>query len=524
VKPARTLLAARLVSTVLAVLLAGCTSATPASSGAAGAVFPTGTPTLQPGSVPRITYRDCTSVIRRELAGQPGGDRDLSFGCGKMPVPLDYADPNGQTLSMFVVRARLAGQTGRVGSLVINPGGPGASGVDAVIALALQLPVEVLRRFDLVGFDPRGVGLSDPVSCISPAQKDAATAADPDARTNAEYAAQVALARQVADACYARYGDKLGLFNTTATARDMDMLRQAVGERKLSYLGYSYGTLLGAVYASLFPGQIRTVVLDGAVDPTTDDVANAEAQARGFEDAFDELAASCTAGGAPCPLGNNPRRFLTRVLAKARANPIPTSTSGDTRKATAGNVLLAAVSALYDRGDWPKLTAALAEADRGDAKGVLALDDAYNQRSPDGTFSNILDANLAITCADTDQRLGDATIKAKLAQWRTRYPLFGTALALSLVTCQVWKAPRHPVPTVHAPSAPTILVVGTRHDPATPYASAQHLTAALGHAVLLTWDGDGHTAYPKTRCIAGAVDRYLISATVPKPRTACPAG
>lgn len=516
--PARVVLAMILLVT----LLASCTQTGGTSSSATTAAFPTGTPTRVPGAGPHLTYRDCTGAIKGEIAGQPGSDRDLSFSCGIMPVPLDYANPGGQTLSMFVVRARLAGQTGRVGSLVINPGGPGGSGTDAVIGLALQLPEEVLRRFDLVGFDPRGVGLSDPVQCISPAEKDAETATDPDARTNAEYAAQVAQAKQVADACYAKYGDKLGLFNTTATARDMDQLRQALDEPKLSYLGYSYGTLLGAVYATLFPGRIRTVVLDGAVDPTIDEVASAAAQAGGFEDAFNEFAANCTAGGASCPLGAAPRGFLTRLLAKARATPIPSSTARDTRRATAGNVLLAVVSALYDRGDWPKLTAALVAADHGDAKGVLALDDAYNQRNPDGTFSNILDANLAITCADTDQRLSETTIKAKLAQWRTQYPLFGTTLALSLITCQVWKAPRHPVPKVSAPTTPTILVVGTRHDPATPYVAAQHLAAVLGHAVLLTWDGDGHTAYPKTRCIATAVDQYLISDTVPKPQTTCP--
>jgi len=380
----------------------------------------------------------------------------------------------------------------------------------------------VLHRFDLVGFDPRGVGLSDPVTCIPAELKDQSTAADPDARTPAEYDAQVAMSRDVADACYRKYGARLGAYNTTDTARDLELLRQALGDRKLSYLGYSYGTRIGAVYATLYPDRVRTLVLDGAVDPTVDDVASTEAQARGFEDAFDEFARDCVRRG--CPLGADPRGFLTRLLARAKARPVPTSTSGDHRRATGGNVLLAAVSALYDQGDWHRLSRALADAARGDAKGVFELDDDYNQRSPDGTFTNILDANYAINCADTDQRLTDGTIKRTLADWRRKYPLFGPTLALTLVGCQVWKGPRHPLPKVAAPSAATVLVVGTRHDPATPYASAQHLARALGHAALLTWDGDGHTAYPKTPCVTRAVDAYLISDTVPAPATTCPAG
>lgn len=505
---------------VAAVLLAGC-SGDPAPSGSSGAPTTSGSTAAAPA--PKLDLADCTKQIKPQVSGQQGGDRDLSFSCGKMPVPVDHAQPAGKTLQMFVIRVRLADQTDRIGSLVINPGGPGGSGVEAAIGLALRLPEEVLRRFDVVGFDPRGVGLSEPVTCVSGELKDRSTAAESDAATDAEYAAQVALTKEVADACYAKYGDALGQFNTTATARDLELLRQALGEPKLSYLGYSYGTLIGAVYATLYPDKIRTFVLDGAVDPTATDLGNSEAQARGFEDAFTEFSRDCTSR-ADCPLGADPRAFVTALIAKARANPVPTTKDGDKRVATGGNVLLAAVSALYDKGDWPRLAQALADADRGDAQGVLALDDDYNQRRPDGTFSNILDANYAVNCADTDQRLSDATIKATIADWRKKYPLFGAALAITLIGCQVWKAPRHPLPKVAAPTAPTILVVGTRHDPATPYVSAQHLRAALGHAVLLTWDGDGHTAYPKTPCISGAVNAYLISATVPAANATCPTG
>jgi pimeloyl-ACP methyl ester carboxylesterase len=509
-----------------AVLLAGCSGGS--KPGSKPAPPPPGRATGSTGVAPRaaappkLTMADCTQQIRPQIAQEQGGDRNLSFSCGRMPVPLDHAAPDGPSLQMVVLRARLAGQSHRIGSLVINPGGPGGSGVQAAIGLALELPEEVLRRFDVVGFDPRGVGASEPIACVPAGLKDRSAAADPDARTDAEYAEQVALAREAADDCYAKYGDRLGAFNTTATARDLELLRQALGEPKLTYLGYSYGTLIGAVYATLYPDRIRAFVLDGAVDPTAGDIANTQAQARGFEDAFNDFARDCT-GRPRCPLGSDPRAFITRLIAKAKAHPV--SAPGDRRRATGGNVLLAAVSALYNRGDWPKLAQALADADRGDARGVLGLDDDYNQRRDDGTFSNLLDANYAVNCADTDVRLTGQTIRGTVADWRRRYPLFGPALALSLIGCQVWKAPRHPLPRVSAPTAPAILVVGTRHDPATPYASAQRLTGALGHAVLLSWDGDGHTAYPKTGCITRAVDAYLISVTVPAATGAtCPAG
>ncbi|HSV65068.1 MAG TPA: alpha/beta hydrolase [Mycobacteriales bacterium] len=510
----------RLAAALAVVLLSGCTYGTAGQGSTAG-----GGTTPSPGAAgtaPKIGFRDCTKQIVPMIQDQPGGGRDLTFDCGTMPVPKDHAKPAAGTLSMFVIRARLAGQRDRIGSLVINPGGPGGSGVEAAIGLALQLPEAVLRRFDLVGFDPRGVGLSEPVTCISGALKDESTAADPDARDDAAYAAQKALAQRVADGCYARYGAGLARFNTTATARDLDLLRQALGDAKLSYLGYSYGTLIGSVYATLYPNRIRSFVLDGAVDPTADERGNAEAQARGFEDAFAEFAKDCAGKGAACPLGADPRGFLTRLLAKARTAPIASAQAGESRKATAGNVLLAAVAALYDKDDWPKLTTALADADRGNAAGVLALDDEYNQRSADGKFSNILDANVTINCADSAKRLTDATIKATITAWRAKYPLFGPPLAVGLITCQLWKAPREPLPTVRAPSAPAILVVGTRHDPATPYASAQRLTRALGHAVLLTWEGNGHTAYPKTPCVTNAVNAYLIAGTVPPPSDVCP--
>ncbi len=520
--------AAAVAALAATMLLGACTTSTggrptpspaasvPGSSGSAGSAprRAPATPTTGP-----IHFVDCTSVIKPEIAHQPGGARPLQFGCGQLQVPLDYRRPDGRTITLTVVRVHYERQHDRIGSLLVNPGGPGGSALDAAVGSSLSLPLAVLQRFDIVGFDPRGVGDSDPLHCIPSQLKDKVVAADPDARTPAQFAAQVQLARTIAAGCRAKYGATLPLFDTEETARDMDLVRQGVGDSRLTYLGYSYGTLLGAVYAQLFPHKVRALVLDGAVDPRQSDVASAETQARSFEAAFDQYAANC---GRTCAIGPHPRRFLTALLDAARRHPIPTSKDGDPRRATAGNVELAVASALYSQSDWPKLTAALSAAAQGDSRKVLALDDQYTERSGKGRYTNLVDANVVINCADTSPRATVATARAKLPVWRAKYPLFGASQAIGLLGCAEWQEPAHRYPAVHPAGAPPILVVGTIHDPATPYAAAASLARQLGSGVLLSWNGEGHTAYPQTACVRRHVDGYLINRTLPPKGTVCP--
>jgi pimeloyl-ACP methyl ester carboxylesterase len=514
-----------LVTLAVALTLAGCSSVDgngryagdPAPT-KPGSPKPTSAAPAQPTISP-VSFNDCTSVIRPQVRDSPGGDRPLSFGCGKLRVPLDYRNPSRKAIDLFLIRVRLAGQQKRIGSLVVNPGGPGGSGADAAVGLGLSLPTDVLKRFDLVGFDPRGVGLSAPVECISDQLKDDSLALDPDAED--AFAAQAKLARQISTDCVAKYGDDLQHYNTEETARDLDLVRQAVGDSRLTYLGYSYGTRLGSVYAQLFPRRVRALVLDGAVDPKAGEVASSRTQAAGFERAFDQFAADCKARNAACLIGPDPRATVTRILAQARRSPIPGGSGG--RKATAGPVLLAIVSALYDRGDWAELESALADAGNGNSSGVFTLADRYNQRDKDGHYTNLADANTAINCADTAEKVPDATVQKALSAWRKQYPLFGSSLALGLLTCQQWRAPREPLPAVRAAGAPPLLVIGTVNDPATPYASAKVLARTLASGRLLTWRGEGHTAYPKTTCVTAAVDAYLISLKVPAPNATCAA-
>lgn len=512
----------RLALVVAAALLAAACEGTDDSSPSADR--PSTAPTGQ-NQLPRadpIDFSDCTDVIQPQIEGQEGSERNLSFGCGTLQVPLDYDDPEAKSLDIYVVRVRMADQVQREGSIVINPGGPGGSGLDAAVGLALSMPTEVLTRFDLVGFDPRGVGLSEPLRCISGEQKDALAAADPFPRDAAALARDAQQYSELTDGCWDKYGDRLEHFNTTSTVQDMDLLRQGLDEDKLTYLGFSYGTLLGAVYAEMFPDKVRALVLDGAVDPAEGAADRSEAQAKGFEDAFNQFAAACRSQGAQCPIGPDARKSVMGLLAKARARPIPTSQAGDDRMATAGNVHLAVLSALYDQGKWPDLAKALAEAGKGDAKGVFALDDEYNQRTEDGKFGNILDANFVINCNDYTDEVTPDVAAAKLAEWTKKYPLFGPASASGLLGCQDWEPRQTPLPTVDGAQAPPILVVGTVHDPATPYADAQDLTNMLESGALLTWEGEGHTAYPKTSCVTTAVDSYLLDLTVPAEGTTCP--
>jgi pimeloyl-ACP methyl ester carboxylesterase len=514
--------AAALLGLLLA--LSGCTSfagnATPAtsSSSAHGAGSSSAVP------VKPVRWTDCTKQITPLVAGQPGSDRQLTYSCGRLDVPISYTHPGAGTLPLFLLKATLAGQTGRIGSLVVNPGGPGVSGADTALGLALTLPEDVLKRFDVVGFDPRGVALSTPVECIPDALKEKIEASEPRPTSDAQLDAAFALARTVAGGCAKKYGSALGAFDTVDTARDMDRIRQAVGDRRLTYLGYSYGTTLGSTYAELFPKNIRALVLDGVVDPDSTPQADAEASAAGLEKGFDAFAADCVHQAAGCPVGKDPRAFVETLLTQAAAAPIPSKKQGETRAATPGIVLTGVLAALYDKGSWPQLARALAAAGRGDSQGLFSLADSYTGRLDNGSYTNQMDANIAINCADTKQRFTADQVRRLARAWNAEYPLFGAGSAIGLYTCTPWKAPRTPLPPRKAVDTPSpILLVGNTGDPVTPYPGAQDMARDLQDDVLLTWQGQGHTSYPKTPCVTKTVDAYLIDLTVPPNGQTCPA-
>ncbi|GLZ80152.1 proteinase [Actinorhabdospora filicis] len=462
------------------------------------------------GTTPAAQWGAC-----QERYGVP----NTTVECATIKVPADWDTPGGETLDLALVRTKSKSQKDRIGSLVINPGGPGGSGVDFAIYLAKSLPKEILSRFDIVGFDPRGVGRSTPVECIADGEKDAINGYTPDPVEKGAFDGLVALQKAAVDSCYQKYGDSLAHFASVQAARDMDAIRTAVGDDKLSYLGFSYGTLLGSIYAQQNGQNLRAAVLDGAVDPGESDVTSSEGQAAAFEKAFDAFAAWCKTNASTCGMGDDPRQYVMNLIASVEARP-PSGANG--RVATAGWVLTAVVAALYDEEAWPYLAAGLTQTAAGKPSLMFEMADNYVGRSGTGTYDNSTDAFSAVTCSDDATTETVDQVRAYQGEWRGKYPMFGAPLALSLLPCALWRAPRTPYPTGASSGGPEILVVGTTGDPATPYVNAGKLAAQLGNAEVLTWEGEGHTAYPKTACVTAAVNGYLLELTTPPAGTVCP--
>jgi pimeloyl-ACP methyl ester carboxylesterase len=474
------------------------------------------------GAPTSIDWRSCNSTAQRISPQIP---RDVSAQCGTVTVPQDWRTAkdgkasDGKTFDIAVMRIRSSNQHGRIGSILVNPGGPGVSGIQLAANLASQVP-NLLTRFDLVGFDPRGVEQSAPVKCIPDSLMDQSVGYEPDPVTDASFQGSVAISRQIAEGCGAKFGDQLGLYSTEQTARDMEAIRVALGEGKLNYLGFSYGTLLGAVYAELFPTNIRAMVLDGAVDPTLSAVDADENQALGFERAFNNFADWCKSQPGQCLIAPDARAAVNSALDAARTNPVR-GTGG--RTATPGWIFTAVVATLYQQEAWPYLAQGIANLKKGDPRQVFLLADSYLERDSSGHYNTLFDANSAINCADSDQYPDLSTIRNLQSQWRAKYPLFGAPFAMGLVGCSVWPAKHDPYPVGPAKGSPPILVVGTIGDPATPFESTAKLANMLGTGQVLAWDGKQHTAYPSTTCIRDAVDNYLIDLKLPQKGLTCPA-
>jgi pimeloyl-ACP methyl ester carboxylesterase len=476
-------------------------------------------PTTEPApnaSASPITWTDCTSQARAHNSSVP---TNIKFDCGDVRVPKDWHHPdNGETLKIALMRARALDPGQRQGSVVMNPGGPGGSGIDYLPDLVGNV-TNLLQHFDVIGFDPRGVGASDNVKCISDSDLDKNFGYDPDPVSQASWDTYVTLQRHIADGCQTKFGEELSLYATVQAAQDMDVIRSAVGDAKLTYLGFSYGTLLGAVYAQLHPENVRAMVLDGAVDPTATSTEAAEGQAKGFQQALTNFTTWCAGNAHQCDIAADPQGQLAKALATAQTNPVK---ARDGRTVTQGLVFWGIVEALYSEQIWSYLGSAIHDLNGGDPTAILRLSDFYTERDPSGRYSTLFDANNAVNCADANYPTVDEA-RALQSQWRAKYPLFGAPMAAGITTCAVWPAKKDPFPTGPAKGAPPILVVGTTGDPATPYEGTQKLADMLGVGQVLTWEGSQHTAYPDTTCIRNAVDNYLINLTLPAKGLRCPA-
>lgn len=502
-----------LFAVAFALTLASCTNASGHSLPVANIRNSTPNPTGAPSAL--INY------YKQPIAWSNCGG---GFQCGNINVPLDYNKPDGTTIRIAVVRKPATDEAHRIGSLLLNPGGPGGSGIDYARSAGVVSPA-VAARFDLIGFDPRGVGQSTGVHCLNESQMDTFLNVPPDP-TGAEVSQEVDQAKFFAAQCEKNSAALLPYVGTVNAARDMDVLRGVLGDSKLYYLGKSYGTYLGAIYADEFPRNVGRLVLDGAIDPSlTADQLNLT-QATAFDAALHQFAQDCVTQ-SDCPLGTDPTAGLAKLkswIDGLDAHPI----AGDaTRKLTESLAMTGVAVAMYDQSWWPDLRAAITKGYAGDGSALLSMADVYNDRVGGRFQSNETEANFAVNCVDHP---GEATsvdaIERELPTYEQAAPFFGSLVAWSSLPCAYWPAPPDTTPhKVLAKGAAPILVVGTTHDPATPYTWAQGLASQLNSGALLTMNGDGHTAYLRgSTCIDSAVDAYLLNGTVPAAGTVCEQG
>ncbi|MGI8645003.1 MAG: alpha/beta hydrolase [Nocardioides sp.] len=442
--------------------------------------------------------------------------------CATLEVPVDYDDPDAASIELALLRVPAGGE--RVGSLVVNPGGPGSPGTDYAAGAETTFRRPLVDAFDVVGFDPRGTGDSSPVDCLSDTALDDYLAQDPDPDTTAEGEAFIEQTRRIGAGCAELSPELAGHVTTVESARDMDVLRAALGEEQLTYLGASYGTKLGATYAELFPDRVGRLLLDGAVDVSLPSRDLALGQAGGFQTALEAYVEDCVEETEDCFLGESVDEGLQRIrdfLDEVDQQPLPTGTD---RELTEGRARYGIITPLYVRDYWFLLTAGLRQGFAGNGAALLQLADLYASRDPDGAYANnSMEAFYAISCLDDPFAIGINEVEGQYADFEEASPTLGRFFAWALTGCGGWQVePTEEPLEIHAEGAAPIVVVGTTRDPATPYEWAVGLADELESGVLVTRDGDGHTGYNSGNdCIDEAVEAYLIEGTVPEGGLSC---
>ena len=455
---------------------------------------------------------------------------DQGFQCARLLVPFDYRRPAWRRFSLPVIRLAATDPAQRIGSLVVNPGGPGGSGIGYALQARSEIAAPVRARFDIVSFDPRGVGASEPaIHCLTGPQLDTYFSTNENLTGASHLGPVVAEAHRFARGCERESGALLPWVGTPNAARDMDVLRAALGDAKLTYLGKSYGTYLGTWYAQLFPSHVRALVLDGAIDPGSSSLRMNIVQGQGFEVALRAFVADCVAR-AGCPVGRGSVAAgvarIQALVSRATADPLINNLSN--QRADGALVLNGIAAALYSQAYWPTLREALTSAFGGDATVLVELANALWERNATGHYTNLADANMAVECLDRPWPSG--TGPSGLSRWRSAAaaaaraaPAFGASIMWGSLPCAYWPVRSSPLPSIRAAGAPPILVIGNKRDPATPYRWAQALAGDLKSGVLLGWDGNGHTAYMMgSSCVDGLVNRYLVDLAVPRSGTVCP--
>jgi pimeloyl-ACP methyl ester carboxylesterase len=504
-------------SAALVLGLSGCSFASPFDR--ADAPTP-GVETADPTAIGEVD-EDLRSFYTQEVRWE---SCEGSFSCATIEVPLDYSDPGRSTIDIAAIRSGATGEAR--GTILVNPGGPGGSGVNIVKNSLDYVTSDRLREdYDILGFDPRGVNRSSAVTCYTDAEQDAARQESypPDATGDELLAVLAADAKEYADLCAQRTGELLGFVDTASAARDMDILRAVVSDEKLNYLGFSYGTQLGATYAELFPERVGRLVLDGAIDPSLSNENITLGQAGGFERAVRAYVAACQQG-PECPYPGTVDQGVRQIQDLFAAVEQEPMKAADGRLVPISTFVQGFILPLYDNGNWPTLTKAVGAALEGDPTSMLYLSDLAAERRPDGTYAtNSTAAFLAVGCLDYPMTSDPDQMRADEKELVAASPTFGRFLAYGGLSCAPWKYPPvlGPAP-VRAEGADPIVVIGTTGDPATPYEWSTALAGQLESGVHVTWQGEGHTAYGRSNdCILDLVDSYFLDGTVPADGTRC---
>lgn len=442
--------------------------------------------------------------------------------CARVQVPMDYADPGAEHIEVAIKVA--AAQGSSQGALLTNPGGPGSSGLEFLESVDETFSAELLAGFDVVGFDPRGVGDSDAVHCLDSAALDEYYGQTFALDTDAGWQDFVDAHTDYGQACLENTGDLLGFVDTISAARDLDIIRAVLGQTALTYLGFSYGTFLGATYAELFPDRVHRMVLDAAMDPTLSYTEIARGQVLGFDRAYRSFIADCQAG-PHCPLTDDVQAGIEQtadLLTTLGDDPMPSADPD--RPVTDTDLINTIIITLYNTQSWPVLTEALRMLiDDGDASQVRLISDIALEREEDGTYPPDEGAFRAINCLDFPAELDRDQSMAAARSMAEESEVFGDYFGYGDVGCATM--PFDATGTrgaITAPGTPPILVIGTTGDPATPYEWAQALAGQLESGILLTRDGEGHTAYGgNDACVDEVVDDFLLSGQVPNDGMQC---
>jgi pimeloyl-ACP methyl ester carboxylesterase len=441
------------------------------------------------------------------------------FKCATLAVPIDYEKLSTGTFEIALLRYE-ARTSKKLGSLIVNPGGPGGSGVDYAYAAEYIFSPAILNRYDIVGFDPRGVSRSAPIRCLTDKELDANNNSDSKPDNDAEFQQILEDTKKYVEICKEK-NKHLTAYSTANVARDMDILREAVGDKQLNYMGKSYGTYLGTLYAQFFPDKVGRVVLDGAVDPTISNFQQTLTQAIGFDQAFSSFAKDCVSKkNCTLPKGKDAAiAEMQKLFAQVAKRPLPTKTLNRTLSETM--MVLGTASAMYDNATgWPKLRKAIAQAQKGYGDEFLKLADEYTGRQSDGSYpNNEFDSGAVIDCLDVNEPRTVAQIKRDAEEFSERAPLFGPYLAYGGLTCKYFGQSQEvaisPIQTTNP-----IVIIGTTGDPATPYEWAKGLNKLLTNSVLVSLTGEGHTGQGQgNACVDDQIDDFYLTGKVPTTST-----